>query len=114
MNSGLFILTKSHYSRKKGASKFIYLLLFRCFERYYQFPASLENVPNTLIFAGLNLFNESVNQQELIEFFQKKEPLIVMKKRLNNIFAAHALILIVLSFKRYYIVTFSKKRMMNR
>ena len=59
--------------KKSGASKFLYLLFFRWFEQHYQFPSSLENIPDELIRSELALFDGIASQKELINFFQNEK-----------------------------------------
>lgn len=63
---------KPLFKKKNAASKFLYLLFLRWFEKYYQFPQSLEEIPDSLIRSGLASFDKTVNREELLELLQNE------------------------------------------
>ncbi len=60
------------FQKKNDASKFLYLLFLRWFEKHYQFPQSLEEIPDKLIHSGLASFDETVNRGKLLELLQNE------------------------------------------
>lgn len=61
---------KPLFQKKNDVSKFLHLLFFRWFEKHYQFPQSLEEIPDRLIQSGLALF--AVSREELLDLLQNE------------------------------------------
>ena len=63
---------KPLFQKKNAAAKFLYLLFLRWFEKHYQFPQSLEEIPDRLIHSGLISFDETVSREELLGLIQNE------------------------------------------
>ncbi len=72
--------------KKRGASKLLYLLLFRWFEKHAQFPHSIDNIPTALIEYGIALSGESFIHQGLIELFQQERAVNRYKQEIRDYF----------------------------
>lgn len=77
---------KHLFQKKSGASKCLYLLLFRWFENHRQFPFSLNAVPSHLIRTGLESFDGTVTYQTLLECFQNEKRLYRYKNEIRGYF----------------------------
>jgi TnpA family transposase len=75
---------KPLFQKKNAASKFLYLLFLRWFEKHYQFPQSLEEIPGELIQSGLALF--SVSQAEILHILQNERTIRRYKREIKKHF----------------------------
>tara|TARA_Y100000588_G_C14269376_1_gene931579 strand:- start:764 stop:3691 length:2928 start_codon:yes stop_codon:yes gene_type:complete len=76
------------FQKKSGLSKFLYLLFFRWFEKYRQFPQSLQEIPNSLIKAGLESFDNIVTIENISAYFQQEKRLYRYKKDIRSYFGS--------------------------
>lgn len=72
--------------KKRGASKLLYLLIFRWFENHAQFPASIEDIPIDLIEHGIALAEESVNYENLLKLFRQERTVNRYKQEIRGYF----------------------------
>lgn len=72
------------FQKKNDASKFLYLMFLRWFEKHYQFPQSLEEIPDRLIHSGLASFKATVSREELLELLQNERTIRRYKQEIKQ------------------------------
>lgn len=81
---------KHLFQKKQGASKLFYLLLFRWFEIYAQFPKDIGIIPPELLEHGISLSKEAINHEELLELFKQERTVNRYKQDIREYFKFRA------------------------
>jgi TnpA family transposase len=78
---------KHLFQKKQGASKLLYLLLFRWFEIYAQFPRDIGIIPSELLEHGFSLLSkEAINHEGLLELFKQERTVNRYKHEIREYF----------------------------